>query len=64
MPLTAKEAASLLGMNHKSVYRAIADGRLKAVRFGSKNFAIKPEDLKRFVIEHPRPSRVAHVAVH
>jgi excisionase family DNA binding protein len=64
MPLTTKEAATLLGMHEVSVYRAIKEGRLKAVRFGRKNFAIQREDLQRFVMDHPRPSRVAHVTIH
>jgi excisionase family DNA binding protein len=64
MPLTAAEVARLLGMHEKSVYRAIKMGRLKAARFGRKNYAIQLEDLQQFVIEHPRPSYVAHVAIH
>jgi excisionase family DNA binding protein len=64
MPLTAKQVAAELGIHELSVYRAIKEGRLRAVRFGRKNFAIQREDLVEYVRNHPRPSRVAHVAVH
>lgn len=58
MPLSTAETARLLGIHEKSVYRAIKEGRLKAARFGRKNFAIQREDLEDFVRNHPRPSRV------
>jgi excisionase family DNA binding protein len=64
MPLTAKQAAELLGINEFSVRRAILEGRLKAGRFGRWCYAIEPSAIREYVINHPRPSRVAHINVH
>lgn len=64
MPLTVKQTAALLGMHEMAVQRAIRQGLLKAGRFGGWTYAIDPRAIREYVINHPRPSRVAHVDVH
>jgi excisionase family DNA binding protein len=44
------EAAEALGVSKASVYRLIAEGRLRAVRIG-RSARIAAEDLERFVRE-------------
>lgn len=64
MPLTTSQAAQILRMHEIAVCKAIRDKRLKAVRFGRRMFMIQPADLREFVVNHPRPNKVAHVDVH
>jgi excisionase family DNA binding protein len=64
MPLTVNQTAELLNMHPKAVYRSIHKGLLKATPFGRLVLMIQPSDLREYVINHPRPSRVAHVNVH
>ena len=62
MPLTTAQAAKLLSLHEKSVARAIKNGLLKASWFG-RAYMIQRSDLEEYVRNHPRPSRVAHVAI-
>lgn len=55
--LTAKEAAAELGLSPQRVRALIADGRLKAEKFGERALMIKRSDLKAVQIRKPgRPA--------
>lgn len=45
---TVKEAAELLGCHPKSIFRYIREGRLEAVKIGSKSTRIPSSALKNF----------------
>lgn len=62
--MTLAEVARVLGWFECNVRTAIRAKRLRASRFGRRMYVIKQEDLEDFVRNHPRPSRVAHVAIH
>jgi excisionase family DNA binding protein len=57
MPLTTKEAASLLGINPISVGLAIRQGRLKAIKLG-RDWAILRGDLEAYIRLHPQPDKL------
>src|SRR5690349_10138546 len=53
-PYTAREAAALLGVNERTVRRAIARGALSATRHGG-SYRIWPADLADFQADHATP---------
>jgi excisionase family DNA binding protein len=57
MPMTAAQAAQLIGVHSRSVSRAIKRGLLEGVKLGS-NYLIWAKDLEAYALNHPRPSRV------
>ena len=62
--MTLAEVARVLGWHECNVRTAIRSNRLTASVFGRRMYMIRQDDLERFVRSHPRPSRVAHVAIH
>ena len=54
---TADEAAYLLGMNHKTIYKWMDSGRLKGWRipFGTRNRRIRRIDLIEFIANGETP---------
>ena len=52
--LNVEQAAKLLGMEERTVRWHCQTGRLKAERFGARNWMIEEDDAKAFA-EVPRP---------
>lgn len=46
---STSEAAKVLGVSIRTIYRYVDSGRLKAKRLGTKTIKIAEEDLKRFI---------------
>ena len=61
MPLTLNEASKHSGFAKSSLSKAIAKGRLSAVRLGNKTFSIEEEELARFVEASAPPVRLGRV---
>ena len=56
--MTTTQAAKALGISSRRVLALIDAGRLKAVKFGAKMWAIDSKDLKRVAVRKPgRPPR-------
>jgi hypothetical protein len=64
MPLTTKQVARLLGFHEKSVANMCRLKSIKCTRFGDKAYMIQPQDLREYVLNHSRPSRLANVDLH
>jgi excisionase family DNA binding protein len=50
--MTVKEVADTLRVHPTTVREWIRSGRLKAARFGGKDYRIKREDYEKFIQEH------------
>ena len=50
--ITVKEVADTLRVHPTTVREWIRSGRLKAARFGGKDYRIKREDYEKFIQEH------------
>ena len=49
--LTVNEANQLSGYPRDSLYEAIHDGRLKALKLGKRNFRLHKRDLEDFIAD-------------
>lgn len=56
---TARQAAALLDWHHMSIYRAVAEGRLRAVRIGRGRGVIRIPESAIAEIQVPRPINAA-----
>ena len=52
MDLTAEQAAQLLKVTRRSIYRYVESGKLKARRHGFRAYVINLDDLREFATQN------------
>jgi excisionase family DNA binding protein len=51
--LKAVEVARILQISRTAAYRLIASGDLPGIRFAGKTVRVRPQDLEKFIADHP-----------
>ena len=46
---TAKEVAAMLKVNYRTILNLISQGKLKAIKIGSKIFRVEEDELKKYM---------------